>query len=112
MSNVVQMLAVWGGPCSGKTTTAVKLAMELASHKKKHRYPDVRLYGSGTANLTAQCHHDREIFRRASQPPVYFTGRNTQAVHSPWQKSLCKPAGISKGRQCLYLCQILQRTGH
>lgn len=34
MSNVVQMLAVWGGPCSGKTTTAVKLAMELASHKE------------------------------------------------------------------------------
>lgn len=34
MSSNIQMLAVWGGPCSGKTTTAVKLAMELASHKK------------------------------------------------------------------------------
>jgi MinD-like ATPase involved in chromosome partitioning or flagellar assembly len=34
MSNVIQMLAVWGGPCSGKTTTAIKLATELASHKK------------------------------------------------------------------------------
>lgn len=34
MSNDIQMLAVWGSPCSGKTATAVKLAMELASHKK------------------------------------------------------------------------------
>lgn len=29
-----QMLAVWGGPGAGKTVTAVKLAMELAVHKK------------------------------------------------------------------------------
>jgi Mrp family chromosome partitioning ATPase len=34
MSNDIQMLAIWGNPCSGKTTTAVKLATELASHKK------------------------------------------------------------------------------
>jgi MinD-like ATPase involved in chromosome partitioning or flagellar assembly len=34
MSNDIQILAVWGNPCSGKTTTAVKLAMELAAHKK------------------------------------------------------------------------------
>lgn len=34
MNNNTQMLAVWGGPCSGKTTTAVKLAMAVASHKK------------------------------------------------------------------------------
>ncbi len=29
-----RLLAVWGGSGAGKTTTAVKLAMELASHKK------------------------------------------------------------------------------
>ncbi|SHH69431.1 MinD/ParA family ATP-binding protein [Desulfosporosinus lacus] len=34
MSDNIQMLTVWGGPCSSKTTTALKLALELASHKK------------------------------------------------------------------------------
>lgn len=34
MSNDIQMLAIWGSPCSGKTTTSIKLATELASHKK------------------------------------------------------------------------------
>lgn len=32
--NTNQLLAVWGGPGVGKTTTAVKVAMELAKHKK------------------------------------------------------------------------------
>lgn len=30
----IQTLAIWGGPGSGKTTTAIKLAQELAAHKK------------------------------------------------------------------------------
>lgn len=34
MSTNNQMLAVWGSPGAGKTVTAVKLAMELAAHKK------------------------------------------------------------------------------
>lgn len=34
MSNNNQMLAIWGSPNSGKTATAVKLALELAANKK------------------------------------------------------------------------------